>query len=162
VRALDREQDTDRTEPTAVYRLFDRDDGLLYVGMTMDLEKRWYAHSRSKAWWEDVARKDVIWFTNRLDAALEESRAISSEAPRHNAKAGISTYGIAIISDDAGNPVEPYIDRRVDAFDEVWHSKNLGRRWHIAVYSDETPVAVAVPIAWFRRACAALGEPCPV
>lgn len=70
-------------ERTALYRLFNAEDRLLYVGITTDTNVRWQAHSTAK-WWPDVARKDVQWFNHRVEAAEAEKAAIKSEQPLHN------------------------------------------------------------------------------
>jgi len=68
---------------TALYRLFDADDRLLYVGIAFNPEARWNEH-RGKAWWPSVVRKSVEWHPTRLVALEAEARAIEAESPRHN------------------------------------------------------------------------------
>ncbi|MEU2443522.1 GIY-YIG nuclease family protein [Streptomyces althioticus] len=70
-------------QPTALYRFFDADGALLYVGITADLEQRWSSHQR-KPWWPDVAKKTVEWHDTRPVALAAELEAIKSEAPRYN------------------------------------------------------------------------------
>lgn len=70
-------------QPTALYRFFDADGALLYVGITADLEQRWSSHQR-KPWWPDVAEKTVEWYATRPVALAAELEAIRSEAPRYN------------------------------------------------------------------------------
>lgn len=70
-------------ERTCVYRLYDANDVLLYVGITTDTAVRWQAHSTSK-WWPNVARKDVTWYAKRTDAEAAEIAAIKAERPAHN------------------------------------------------------------------------------
>ena len=71
-------------ERTAIYRLYDTDDTLLYVGITADLGIRWDNHSRKKPWWPRVARKHVIWHDSRTAALANESKAIIVEKPLYN------------------------------------------------------------------------------
>jgi predicted GIY-YIG superfamily endonuclease len=71
-------------ERTALYRFFDLDDELLYVGITNNPEKRWNHHRARQAWWPQVARKTLEWFDNRGDAEVAEIEAIRGEIPRHN------------------------------------------------------------------------------
>lgn len=70
----------------ALYRLYDAEDRLLYVGVASDPETRWKQHARYKAdlWWSEVHRKTVQWFFSRLDALHAETRAIQVELPRYN------------------------------------------------------------------------------
>lgn len=70
---------------TAVYRIYDVNDRLLYVGITNDTALRWLDHRRTKSWWEtDAHRYDVLWYPSRAVAAVEEKKAIETEQPKHN------------------------------------------------------------------------------
>ena len=71
------------TERTAVYRLYDSADRLLYVGISDNPGRRWKDH-HSKPWWSDVARHTLVWYDNRADATSAETKAIRTEAPMHN------------------------------------------------------------------------------
>ncbi|MFI0822307.1 type II toxin-antitoxin system prevent-host-death family antitoxin [Streptomyces sp. NPDC021098] len=71
---------------TAVYRLYDDTDALLYVGITADLSVRWDTHSRKKSWWPQVARKEVVWHDTRTEAETDESEAITKEKPLYNVR----------------------------------------------------------------------------
>lgn len=71
-------------ERTCVYRLYDAEDTLLYIGITTDTDVRWQAHSSTRKWWPEVARKDVQWYEARADAEAAEVAAIRAEKPRYN------------------------------------------------------------------------------
>lgn len=73
-------------ERTALYRLFDANDRLLYVGISENPERRWQTHAYTAraTWWPQVARKTVKWYDTRPDAADAELKAIGSERPLHN------------------------------------------------------------------------------
>lgn len=71
-------------ERTALYRLYDADDRLLYVGITTSPKHRWGAHARDKTWWGEVARKDVEWFERRKSAERIEKIEIEEERPIYN------------------------------------------------------------------------------
>ncbi|WTW93481.1 GIY-YIG nuclease family protein [Streptomycetaceae bacterium NBC_01309] len=80
---------------TAVYRLFDAAGVLLYVGISVDPQKRFKNHkhgngrNKPKEWWPDVVTADLEWFDSRPQAETAESFAIVTEHPRHNtAKTG--------------------------------------------------------------------------
>lgn len=77
---------TDHNERTALYRLYDSGDRLLYVGIAKDPERRWWQHARDRAdsWWPDVARKSVEWFDTREAAEGAEVEAIKREGPPYN------------------------------------------------------------------------------
>lgn len=74
------------TDPrrTAVYRFYDTDGSLLYVGVAVDPKARWYGHAQDKPWWPDVAVKEIEWFDGRSAAERAEIKAIQDERPRYN------------------------------------------------------------------------------
>lgn len=72
------------TERTALYRLYDVDDQLLYIGISVNPTTRWSMHAGEKTWWPLVARKDLAWLDNRDDAERAEACAIIKERPRYN------------------------------------------------------------------------------
>lgn len=69
---------------TAVYRLYDAVETLLYVGITYDTKTRFADHKANKDWWPDVAVKEVRWLADRDAAWAEEQRVIRDEHPRWN------------------------------------------------------------------------------
>jgi prevent-host-death family protein len=69
---------------TALYRLFDDSDALLYIGIAYDPTERWKQHTGTSPWWERVARKAVEWHPSRAVAEQAETAAIKSERPRYN------------------------------------------------------------------------------
>ena len=71
--------------PAAVYRLYNADGVLLYVGMSNAPKRRWSGHvNEGKTWWPDVARKTVEWYESQDDALAVEAEAIWTEHPLHN------------------------------------------------------------------------------
>lgn len=68
----------------ALYRMYDAEGALLYVGQTANIGRRLAAHATEKSWWSEVARIDLAHFANRDSATAAESHAIEAEAPRHN------------------------------------------------------------------------------
>lgn len=69
---------------TAVYRLFDAADRLLYVGVGELPATRWQDHRSHKEWWPQVDHSTVRYFPTRDEALAEEARAIAAEHPLHN------------------------------------------------------------------------------
>ncbi|MFE9286691.1 GIY-YIG nuclease family protein [Streptomyces olivaceus] len=69
---------------TALYRLYDIDDRLLYIGIAVDPETRLRVHSREKTWWPMVAQRSIEWFADRPAAEAAERSAIVTEKPVHN------------------------------------------------------------------------------
>lgn len=71
---------------TALYRLFDTEGRLLYVGIAFDPKGRWSDHAREKEWWPAVAERTVEWHDTRVAAAAAEIVAIRTEKPLHNVR----------------------------------------------------------------------------
>jgi DNA-binding transcriptional regulator YhcF (GntR family)/predicted GIY-YIG superfamily endonuclease len=74
------------TERTALYRLYDSADQLLYIGIAKNPKARWRGHasSASATWWPRVERKEVEWFPTREVADAAETAAINTERPLYN------------------------------------------------------------------------------
>lgn len=73
-------------QPTAVYRFYDSDERLLYVGITCHLADRFRAHEITAPWWSEHRSARVVWHDTRVTAADEEREAICSESPMYNVK----------------------------------------------------------------------------
>lgn len=74
------------SNPCALYRLYDEDDRLLYVGVSDAPELRWKQHGYEKPWWGEVARKEVEWLPTRTKGLAAERRAIVEESPAYNVR----------------------------------------------------------------------------
>lgn len=68
---------------TAVYRLYDADDALLYVGVANRPAERWGTHA-NRPWWTRVARTEITQYPTREEALRGEAKAIRAEHPLHN------------------------------------------------------------------------------
>lgn len=72
---------------TALYRYFDADGGLLYIGISNDPDFRWKDHlygSSRRNWPSEAVRRTVEWHDSRPLALKAETDAIKAERPRHN------------------------------------------------------------------------------
>jgi predicted GIY-YIG superfamily endonuclease len=76
----------DFSRRTALYRFFDSEERLLYVGVAFDPEARWKEHAKSKPWWHDVTRKVIEWRPTRTDALIAEAEVIRAGRPLYNVK----------------------------------------------------------------------------
>lgn len=68
---------------TCVYRAYDVDGRLLYVGISMSLQGRLTKHRRA-AWWPLTDEITVQWFDGREAAKSAERAAITNENPIYN------------------------------------------------------------------------------
>ena len=67
-----------------LYRHFDADGQLLYVGITCNPSKRLGQHRRSKDWFTDIAQTTYEKYASRADVIAAEKAAIEAEHPLWN------------------------------------------------------------------------------
>lgn len=67
-----------------LYRHFDKDGDLLYVGISLSAIDRSKQHRTGSEWWPEVASITVENFASRAAAERAERKAIASERPIHN------------------------------------------------------------------------------
>lgn len=70
-------------ELTQLYRHYDADGELLYVGISLSAVSRLSKHRKSP-WFQDIATITVENHDSRLDAEQAERTAIKIERPKHN------------------------------------------------------------------------------
>lgn len=69
---------------TALYRHFDADGRLLYVGISLSPTYRLRQHHDCSAWFQSIANVTVEWFPDRSAAMAAERQAIKAESPEFN------------------------------------------------------------------------------
>lgn len=69
-----------------LYRHFDSNKELLYVGITNNLKKRHQQHSKSSSWFDERSYTIVEKYRSRYDVLNAENQAIKKEKPKHNKK----------------------------------------------------------------------------
>lgn len=99
------------TRPTALYRFYDADDDLLYVGISHNPWTRWSQHKGDKAWAMDVTHQTIEWFETREEALEAERCAIIDEDPTYNVvharkrrRTGVARIGITCSA--CGAPID--------------------------------------------------------
>ena len=70
--------------PTDLYRFYNAEGALLYVGISVTAIARWSQHAGSKAWWSDVLTTIVEHHPSREAARAAEVLAIRTEGPLYN------------------------------------------------------------------------------
>lgn len=71
---------------TTLYRYYDSEGQLLYVGITGNNTKRQSQHRRNSFWFGEVATASFEYFDDREEALEAETKAIQNEKPKHNIK----------------------------------------------------------------------------
>lgn len=70
--------------PTALYRKYDSNGALLYVGISMDPKHRDTVHGVLSPWAKHVERTEIEWLPDRTSALEAETIAIRDEDPIFN------------------------------------------------------------------------------
>jgi excinuclease UvrABC nuclease subunit len=67
-----------------VYRMYDEDGRLLYIGVTCSMKRRLYAHRKATPWFHEIACLTSVPFEHRRAAFEAEAAAIRAEQPLYN------------------------------------------------------------------------------
>ena len=67
-----------------LYRHFDKDGALLYVGISLSPVYRLSQHREASAWFKEIRNVTIVQFDTRKEALSAEKSAIISEKPIHN------------------------------------------------------------------------------
>lgn len=78
--------------PTTVYRIFNADGDLIYVGITRNWDNRRSHHAANQPWWDEVDDIAFAYYPNRFEAAVAEREAIKAELPRYNRVHGVTGF----------------------------------------------------------------------
>lgn len=74
-----------RDNSFALYRAYDINGVLLYIGITWDVNQRLSSHASHSDWWDEFATMTVErTFSSRQELELAEIDAIQAEKPVHN------------------------------------------------------------------------------
>lgn len=71
-------------QKTALYRHYNSDSQLLYVGISLSAASRFIQHKQMSLWADDAVRMETEYFYNRKDALSAEKLAIKTEKPLNN------------------------------------------------------------------------------
>jgi len=69
---------------TVLYRHFDANGTLLYVGISNSALKRLDKHKVNSHWAMDIARIELMWLDSKEEALSAERKAIQNESPLYN------------------------------------------------------------------------------
>jgi len=72
------------TKPTCLYRHYDKDDNLLYVGISLSAYTRLSQHKSNSEWAATAVKMTTEPFNSRVDALEAEKKAIINEKPLFN------------------------------------------------------------------------------
>jgi len=144
---------TTAATPTALYRLFDAAEQLLYVGISTQPETRWTQHAADKPWWPLVQRRKTEWHPDREAAESAERIAVRTEEPLYNT-AGAKRSLLATHFPIGDSMTQPQARLR---FSDVLDATQFGDR-SIEITRRGKRSGVLVPPDWYDAAIAALAE----
>ena len=72
------------TTSHALYRFYNADSDLLYIGITNNPTVRWRGHRNTKDWWHEIATITLQTFPDRTNTLKAEREAIIAEHPQYN------------------------------------------------------------------------------
>lgn len=81
---------------TTLYRLFDRNGALLYVGISGRWFRRMHEHAGTQGWWDNVAMVKRQSFETRDAALAVEAQAIRDENPQYNQRGRAPQKSLAL------------------------------------------------------------------
>ncbi|MEV1013848.1 GIY-YIG nuclease family protein [Micromonospora sp. NPDC049801] len=106
----------DRSDRTALYRLYSADGNLIYVGISYTPHSRVLQHRANQPWGGEITRQSIEWYENRAAAEAAEASAIEHDSPTYNVKPGHAPR-------DGSHPAEDQVSERlaevVEAFDTI-------------------------------------------
>ena len=130
---------------TALYRYYDADGRLLYVGISLSVIERTASHAANSDWFWNISTMSVEWFDDRTSAEVAEAAAIRSQKPLHN-KAHVCKSPAQVFIDTVGVP-------------------NLARRLGVSVSAvNNARYDQSLPTSWARiiaQICIDTGITCP-
>lgn len=68
----------------ALYRHFNAEGTLLYVGISLRPFSRFKEHNTHSEWADQIANMTIEYFPNRMEAMAAETKAVQEENPAHN------------------------------------------------------------------------------
>lgn len=78
-----------KNKKTGVYKMYDNNHNLLYVGMTVSLLSRMSDHIKQKEWFTEVEDISITWYSTRFEAEVAEKTSIRWDDPKYNKRSVI-------------------------------------------------------------------------
>lgn len=138
---------------TALYRLFDATEQLLYVGISTQPETRWTQHAADKPWWPLVQHRKLEWHPDRGAAEDAERTAVRTEEPLYNT-AGAKRSLLASHFPIGDSMTQAQARLR---FSDVLDATQFGGQF-IEITRRGKSAGVLVPPDWYDAAVAAISE----
>lgn len=107
-------------QSNTLYRMFDSNGRLLYVGITAHPPARFRSHQEQKYWWERVTQITVQNFDSRAELEEAERVAIVTETPFYNVTHNGKRYANAPAAKDANGKTGREMNFFLAEVSEMW------------------------------------------
>jgi hypothetical protein len=87
----------------ALYRYFDADGNLLYVGISLSAVARAVQHKAASEWYSKAVRMDIQRFESRDQLRFAEVAAIRKERPKFNSRHNTGDWDVAVATTERTN-----------------------------------------------------------
>ncbi len=124
-----------------LYRHFDKDGNLLYIGTSLSVMSRTSHHHKISPWFNKITSITIERFPGRYDAARAEKKAILEEYPIHNKMFNIGNSRLRLMKKSAPAPVsELFTPRQREILKFLEESKRKTRQeereWYEEFYDN--------------------------
>jgi len=116
-----------KTTPTAVYKHYDIDDNLIYVGIASDVTVRQTAHFKTSEWQQEIQNVSVEWHHSRLRAEIREILLIKAFRPKYNKVHNNDTWAeLAIVNrfDTFAEKLRQSLNELCFLIDDLWDERD--------------------------------------
>ena len=121
----------ERNKKHHLYRYYDKNNILLYVGISISAIYRLSQHKKHSIWFDDIATVKIETLASRDEAIDAEKKAISSENPLHNIMRPQSLH-INKFENDATNS-KNYLTKRIVHFNPIYNMTETGNVLGVSV-----------------------------
>lgn len=135
---------------TALYRHFDADGTLLYVGVSDCLSTRDKQHAATSHWHDEVCLTKTEWLIDRTTALKKERAAISAEKPRHNIRFASAISASESLSDLAPPDIIAHIRESGRTVAAVCREADITRETFYKVIKPGAPANLGTILAISR------------
>lgn len=103
-----------------LYRHFNKNGELLYVGISLNSINRLSQHKKNAHWFNDIARIELEQFPTRESALEAEKQAIINEKPLHNVHGSILPFIVKNPTLTKAEDSKDDLTKRIVQFDPIY------------------------------------------
>ncbi|MDM5264777.1 GIY-YIG nuclease family protein [Sulfurovum sp. XTW-4] len=100
-----------------LYRHFDKDDNLLYVGISISALQRLSQHKDVSGWYHEISKITIEKFSSLDDARKAEKHAIWNELPKYNMQLNDDLGRLGHSEEEVNEIIDQLIDKAMNKKD---------------------------------------------